>query len=509
MEQKKSFLFRALELLLLGCAAFVFLAVCSLSTTPLLSYEVGQDAAFFRLVGRGMTAGLLPYRDFFDMKGPYLFLMEYLGQLLFPGRLGVFVLQWVCLFVSLLFAKKCLDLAFPERGCPIFLAAALLLPGAVMLSYTMTGGGLTEELSMPFLMPCLYLSLKYLNKTRLPSPENQDHPYLYGFLYGVAFGILALIRVTNAALLGAILLTVSCNLLVWKRFRNFFGNALCFLLGVAAGVLPGLVWSFCRGILGEMLTQVFLFGFQYSGEQGLSQKLQGVIQLWPCLFTGVFPLIVLAVYRVKDWKSWVLTLSSQAALLVAAMMGNGYAHYYVLALPLCVYGGFLLARENGRRFRRRASDRFVCLALSLALLLGSIGAQWPLLYPRGIREIRYAMYCAKYNSEDTEESDNLRALAGLVPEDASLYIYGFPSCSRLYVLLDRLPPMRYCDWQPHYIALVPEIGGEIESYLQTEEAYVLTPEDTVEPGEIRSALEARYEILETRGGMTLWERKAE
>lgn len=508
MEQNKSLWLRILEPVVLGLAALGFLLVCSLSTTPLLSFEVGQDAAFFRLVGQGMTQGLLPYRDFFDMKGPYLFWMEYLGQRLLFGRLGVFLVQWVCLTVTLVFAKKSLDVAFPEKGCPLVLGLFMLLPCAVILSYTMQGGGLTEELSLPFLMPCLYVFLRYLRGTRLPSPENQDHPPLWGFLYGLVFGIMALIRITNAALLGAILLTVMVNLFVWKRFRNFFANVGAFLLGVLAGVLPGLLWAWWRGILGDMLNQVFLFGFRYSGEAGFPQKLRSLLTLWPCLFTGLLPLIVLVVFRVRDWKSWLFTLTALGTLLLAAAMGNGYAHYFVLSLPLVVYGAYLLAAQTRKRFRRRAGDRVVCLVLSLLLLLGSLAAQWPLLYPRAIAEIRYAMYCARTHQEDSRESNALKTLLSQVPEEADVYIYGFASCSRLYLLSGRMPAIRYCDWQEHYIALAPEIGEAITAYLQTG-SYVLTPEAGLAPREIRELLQQDYEVLDTRENMTLWERKAE
>ena len=40
----------------------------------------------------------------------------------------------------------------------------------------------------------------------------------------------------------------------------------------------------------------------------------------------LFPLIVLVVYRVKDWKQWLLYVSGVLTLLTAAAMGNGYAH---------------------------------------------------------------------------------------------------------------------------------------------------------------------------------------
>lgn len=508
MEQKRSFLNSLLRLLLLAAASVLFLAVCSLSTTPLLHTYVGQDAAFFRLVGQGMKEGLLPYRDFFDMKGPYLFLMEYLGQLFFPGRLGAFALQAVCLFVSLLFAQKVLDLAVPERGCPVWAELLLLIPSAVVLSYTMTDGNLTEELSLPFLMPCLYLVLKYLGRTRLPSPENQDHPIWYGFFYGVIFGVMALIRITNAALIGAILLTVTCNLLKWKRFRNFFANAAMFLLGTAAGLLPGCLWALGNGILGDMLAQVFLFGFAYSDEASLVQKLPGLLTIWPCLLAGAMPLAVLLVYRVRDWKHWLLFFSGYATLLLAAAMGNAYVHYFVLALPLCVYGSYLLAWQCARRWKKRTGDRGVCLALSAALFVGILGAQLPLLYPWFQQEAKLAMYRARTHQEDETDQKAIHALAAQIPEGKTVYVYGLPSCSAWYLQAGKMPPMRYCDWQPHYIQLDPEIGAQIEAYLtEREPDYVVTPAAGTEPASIAAALEAGYTELDTQGDYILWEKE--
>ena len=509
MEKKRSFLNRLFRTLLLAALAVGYLAVCSLSTTPLLKYNVGQDAAFFRLVGEGMTKGLLPYRDYFDMKGPYLFWMEYLGQLLLPGRLGAFTVQCLCLFVTLLFSFKCFDLISPEKGCHLWASLLLLLPGAVMLSYTMTGGNLTEELSMPFLMPCLYLCLKYLGVTRIPSPENQDHPPLYGFCYGVAFGIMAMIRVTNAAIIGAILLTVTCNLLAWKRIRNLFANAGMFLLGILAGIAPACVWAFRNGILGDMISQVFLFGFAYSDEAGFVEKLWNLKNIWPCLLTVLFPLIVLVVYRVKDWKQWLLYVSGVLTLLTAAAMGNGYAHYFVLALPLWVLGGYLLAWNAQRLQIRRAKSRWVCLTVSVLLILASVAGQWKLLCPRAIEEIRYAMYCVRYNVEERQDYDAVQALLAHIPEEERdrVYVYGLSSCSAWYIQAGLQPPMRYCDWQPHYIQLAPEIGREIENYLRSGEArWVVTGADAVEPDTVAAILESEYTCVDTQSGYSLWKK---
>lgn len=507
MERKKTIFASVARTVLLALAAAVFLLACSRSTTPLLEFEAGQDAAFFRLVGQGMAQGKLPYRDYFDMKGPYLFWLEYLGAVIAPGRLGIFLVQWLCLSVSLYFAVKCFDLA-TEDGAPLWAALLLLLPMGYVMSYTMTGGNLTEELSLPFLMPCLYLFLRYLNQSRIPSPENQDHPVWAGFYYGVAFGVMALIRVTNGALIGAILLTAVCNLAAWKRFRNLFANGGMFLLGILVGAMPGLIWCYFRGILPEMLSQVFLFGFRYSGESGLLQSLASMGQVRSCLALLLLPAAPLIFYRLRDWKLWLFFVSSALTVLAAALMGNGYCHYFVLALPNMVYAGYLIALGISRGSHWRRGKQVLCFLLLVFLSLGMLAFPWKLFRVRAFEEVRYGMYCARYGVEPREEYDAVQSVLAAVPqeEQKDLYVYGLDSCSAWYLQAGLLPPMKYCDWQPHYIQLVPQIGGEIESYLRSGNAKWVVTKETVEPEAIRSCLQENYKAAAQTEKMVLWEK---
>lgn len=509
MEKNRSIFRNSLRLLLAALTAVAFLAVCALSTTPLLRYNVGQDAAFFRLVGQGMTQGGLPYRDYFDMKGPYLFLMEYLGQRCFPGRMGAFALESVCLFVTILFSLKCWDLATGDSRLPIWVGPLLLLPMGYVLSFTMTGGNLTEELSLPFLMPCLYLFLRYLNQTRIPVPENQDHPLAAGFYDGLVFGVMAMIRVTNAALIGAILLTAVANLVVWKRFRNLFANGCVFLLGVVAGVLPALGWCASRGILMEMLDQVFLFGFRYSGESGLLDSLAAMGQVRTCLALLLLPAAPLIAYRLRDWKLWLFFVSSSLTVLVAALMGNGYCHYFVLTLPNLVYTGFLTVYGVKHRRFWKKGKRIVCLLLSGALSVTLLAVPWKLFRVRAFEEVRYGMYCARYGVEERQDYDAVRALLEEIPEAerSGVYVYGLDSCSAWYLQAGLQPPMKYCDWQPHYIQLVPEIGAEIKDFLASQTCrWVVTGVKEAEPALIRELLEREFQIVAEAENYRLWKK---
>ncbi len=112
---KKRTIYQLAFILILAASVFAFLTMYSYYTTPFSQCDNGYDSAFFLLVGQGMTKGLLPYRDFFDMKGPYLFFIEYLGQLVSYGRLGIFLVQWANLLIVCLIACKLFGRSWKKR----------------------------------------------------------------------------------------------------------------------------------------------------------------------------------------------------------------------------------------------------------------------------------------------------------------------------------------------------------------------------------------------------------
>ena len=102
---------------------------------------------------------------------------------------------------------------------------------------------------------------------------------------------------------------------------------------------------------------------------------------------------------------------------------------------------------------RQGGQRAAGRALCAVLLIASVAGQWKLLYPRAIEEIRYAMYCVRYHAEERQDYDAIQTLVSRIPEEGQVYVYGLPSCSAWYLQAGLQPPLRYCDWQPHYIQL--------------------------------------------------------
>ena len=161
MLKKNKFTSVARPLLLLGMLT-VFLLLFSYSTSPLTADCTSSDSTFFMLVGKGMTKGYMPYRDFFDMKGPYLFFIEYIGQLISYGRNGIFAVQILFMFITLYFFDKSYRLVMKKEN--LFLEIVMLGTMLVLGCGTIQEGNLCEEINMPFLSVCLYMALYYFKK---------------------------------------------------------------------------------------------------------------------------------------------------------------------------------------------------------------------------------------------------------------------------------------------------------------------------------------------------------
>lgn len=481
----------------------VFLLLFSISTSPLTN-EYGTDSSFFVLVAQGMTKGMLPYRDFFDMKGPYLFLIEYIGQLFRYGKVGAICVQCVNLFATLyvMDAIFLTQMGWSKRNLAMELLCAIPVLLAAMVSFD--GGNLTEEYALPWLMLAVFFALGYLKQSR--QSGDWSHPKWIGFYYGFAFGFLALIRVTNAAAIGAVILTISIGLISKKQWKNLLLNGVMFILGCAAAFAPACIFFACHGLLGEMLTQVFLFGFRYSEGGDLASKIEILRSDYMAfVYLALLPLAVLLLYRVRDWRKWLLAASAFVIFLAAVLMGNVYVHYFTLCLPnLALAMAFWLEElAKGEKQKLRRWDLKKVLVIVLVVLC--FGQMWPRI--QSAYETSDTVRYWKSIGAGRWKRDYCLDIAARIPEDErdSVYAYGMAtyaggmfSCANFYVQAQLLPSHRYCDWQEHYIELNPEVGDELAQWLAGENPkWVVVPvEYEIAPEQIADAIEAHYHEYE-------------
>lgn len=465
--------------ILLGLTALLFLLLYSYSTSPLYPYAYGWDSDFFRLVGEGMTKGYLPYRDFFDMKGPWLFFLEALGQLIWKGKTGAFILQFVHLFLVFVICYKINSRYWKQKSSGRNLLT--LLPMLVIYGAAMEGGNLTEDISLLYLMIPLYFSLDYIQN------EKEEHPPLYALIYGCCFGILALIRITNTVLICAIVLTVLVELIRTKKWKNLGCNMLFFVAGVFLAFLPALVYYGVQGELANMLYCTFVFGFIY-GTDGFAF---GAGKLY--LVTLCFTPLVLGRTKEKNKKLWLLVLSNLVGMLIVLSMGNSSMHDYLLILPGVMIGVWQLAALRER----------ICVPKLLILGITVICFLYPAYKLLGTTKSLVT------DKNDPSCWENVQETAAEIPEESRDSVWGYGIPIRWYTMAQIMPCNRYLAWQDNYIRLSPKVKEEIYEMLETAPpGYIVTmTQNNIQDAYVLETLQENYETVVQNEDFTLYERK--
>ena len=250
---KKSYVF------LLVTAALI-ITICSKSS-PLYLLNDWVDANCFFTVGKSMLHGKVLYRDIFEHKGFYLYVLHALGYLISnTSFFGVYLLEIAAAFVFLVYACKT-ALLFCSDADVIYLIP--ILAAFVYGTQAFSHGDSAEEFCLPLLAYALWAGLKAV--------RNHETPTLKEFFWvGVTSGCVLWIKYT---MLGFYLgwFIVPAYLMVRSRaWKKLGASVAAIALGVGAATLPVLVYFAANGALHD-LWQVYFYDnmFVYSSAEGV------------------------------------------------------------------------------------------------------------------------------------------------------------------------------------------------------------------------------------------------
>lgn len=318
------------------CLLFLALSIVFLlfesPYTSVLNPYYGYDSAVFMVIGKGWSKGFVPYRDLFDHKGPFLYLMNALGFSINDGKLGVLIIQTIFMTATLFLIYKIGRLYLKKVWSWIIVLVFMFLYCAMI-----SEGNMTEEWSLPFTLIPIYLSLSYLGKEK---PVDQ-HPYVYSFIYGICFGLHAMIRINNAACLCGLILAFSFLLLRKKQFMKLLTNAGMMIFGIGIAVLPFVLYFYSIGALNDFIYANFVYNLLYASD-GSSAKSHFD---WLLVAFRLISLPISIWFGYKLWKNEKLNTESlicgSCMMVVAAFtmfLGYGYLHYYLVYVPIMLVG---------------------------------------------------------------------------------------------------------------------------------------------------------------------------
>lgn len=422
-------------------ASTTHLFLFSLWTSPFYKLWYGCDASFFTLVGRGICEGKVPYRDFFDLKGPYFFFVEALGQLMAHDRLGAFLIQIPFAFVSLVLIYE-ICLLFISKKKAIFVMIVYLWGNIT----TLWGGNTLEEFALPLSLACLYIVLKAITREKR---SFNDLSFMTMAVLGLCLGVDILSKISVGAPVLGIIAAILYHNIASKDIKRLFLNILYILLGVAVAALPVIIYFGVNSALSDMIYCVFKLGFSRGTNYYESFNLTWELKLSGCVFAFMFA--ILSRKRMpKDISVMLMAMSAATWLLLH--LGTPFYYYFTTVYPaLClalimffkIYEPLILFENIGQA---------VCVALFFVYLCYYV--------PSGLDTVRTVLYERVDTSAD-EYYENATAIGSLIPECDRDSVFSFMIDMQMFEINDITPCCRYVVNLPFFIELYPDALPDI------------------------------------------------
>ena len=465
--------------------AVLFALVYYAFTTP-LGPSIGSDNAIYMTMGTAMANGYAPYTEIFDHKGPLVFILQAIPQLLSGGysTLAIFVQQVIFLFACL----RLLERISEELGAPAVLTQLVYL---TVIALNVGGGNLTEEYTNVFTLVGMLIMLCTFGGGL---PEGNKGIFARAFVLGAMNMLCFLARANNVLVLCAMTLMIAAWMLFARRGDLLVRCMGGFVLGLAAAALPVVIWLAAKGALAESVYGAILHNMMYS-QTGGGSRLHMLLHTdygHKAMVMAALSLLGAAAYvRRNPGLALSMAAGAAAAGLAAFISHKFYQHYLLLGAPLAAVGAakvFAVIRARGQRACRLLA---VAAAMVCVLYLGVWGVQvngWRLAEREGWDTF-------------TREAQELYAL---VPEEDRDSFMAYRAEPKWYVAAKALPCMRFYFLQEVLADADPAVMDEIVEQFHTDPPRWLVIYYNREFGppydsRVAEIFETQYEFVDARG----------
>jgi hypothetical protein len=338
--------------------ALVFVTIFSYTTSPLYYLNgLTPDSIIFQIIGKYWAQNNIPYKDLWDMKGPYIYFINAIGYHLTDSRTGIYVIQIILMWLTLLSAYYiCRQEVAPRQSYFIILLSL------ASLSYIYEGGNLTEEYILFPLTLSFYYVFRWINQYE--SDHIVNHLPHHSIVYGIVLGLSLMTRLTNALSICTAVCVIMAVLIYHKKFKNIILNALYFLLGFIITTIPFFLYFYHQQALDEMWKATFLFPLKYAGNTYMDITNIGIHYFILSYFSSIL-LMLLVIFLIVKWR--IITLRYILYFFVAFIpfiwfcQGNGYGHYGMTVYPLLLLAILII---------KKMRMQYAYYIVSIILLIG-------------------------------------------------------------------------------------------------------------------------------------------
>ena len=392
------------------------------------------DSSVYLTIAGEMLHGSLPYRDFFDHKGLYIYFIDALGLLT-----NLAFVEWLCLALAALILYKTLLLAVRPR---LALFLTIVWPVFLVRYSLFFFGNMTECFLLPAIAFAVYYMAAFIRR-------NGAADHLLTFLLGMSFGWVVMIKLNYISTFVSAGLFLLLTLCLKKQYKDLLFTVLSGLAGVLVSLLPGILYLWKHDLFSDFADSYILFNMRYADSFQIG-TITRMFRCWPnrCMPNGLARMIllipwlsapVLFVRKEKEDRLLVafilVTLSLDA---VTIWMRTRFFEHYLIPLTVIALLSYAMILKyalvlwekitKGDQFARSAVAGFFCVS-SIVLIVSA-----PLILRKGIVRTKYAC------STDGDRKDE--ALVRLLENNGNRLVVLGNKCF-YYRLYDAVPDNRF------------------------------------------------------------------
>ncbi len=387
-----------------------------------LFYPPGRDGGAYMFGGRHLLHGKILYVDYWEAKGPMIFLINTLGLLIgHDSRWGIWLFEFLFWAISALLAMITLK---KQYGFLPGLTGVLVM---MMVGKRLVGSGnYTEEYSLLFTWIAIFSFFQLLKK-----PSNQ---YLLIAL-GATLALNFFIRANNCVTVGVLILAWIFYALRTKGLKGALYDSVWITSGGLLIAIPITIYFLLQGTFTEMVNASIIYNFSYSfgtrpGFSNLNIYKSGLqpglitLGLWMALPLMGFGLVLIQfIKHVSEKKVDVLNLALlilwPLEMLASSISGRNYGHYFLTWLPImallsAVAVDFILIQTRKIKTLASLPPWLTTLTLGLTTLLLAIifnqdlvqyGASFSRLVTHPDNGVEYIHPISSFIAEHSEPDD--------------------------------------------------------------------------------------------------------
>lgn len=419
-----------------------------------------------------MLKGWVPYRDFFDLKGPYFFALQAFGQLFAKTRTGAFIIQIFALFFSIVLIIK-LSRLFISKKNTIFVLFIFLAGHTA----TLWGGNTLEEYALPLNLLCLYLTVRDFKK------NNQlKIRWTTALITGISFGIILFAKITVAAPIVGIVIAIIIYDLCNKNFKELFNYLVIAFLGVLIACAPVFIYFGLHNMIEDMLYSVFVFAFKRSVDYANRFNIRWELKISGCYFAIIFALCQLVdiiLRRRRDVRHCV-EMQTETSSVEENTCQNTFLYIVILCMAVITAIGL----HFGDPFIYYFTTSYPCVLFSLIILV-FLGDGKIILFKAPKYDIPIAAFAIVmcyfashtastlntviYDRGSSYYGDYVKAakeMASFIPKTERDQVYSFNMDMQWFECNQILPCYKYQVNLQFFVALDGRIQTEIINYLR-------------------------------------------